>query len=38
MRKDEIIRKLQEDIQRKNLTIQKYEELLNQQRKDLFGK
>ena len=38
MRKDEIIRKLQEDIQRKNLTIQKYEELLNQQRKELFGK
>jgi len=38
MRKDEIIRKLQEDIERKNLTIQKYEELLNQQRKELFGK
>ena len=38
MRKDEIIRKLQEDIERKNLTIQKYEDLLNQQRKELFGK
>ena len=38
MRKDEIIRKLQEDVERKDLTIQKYEELLNQQRKELFGK
>ena len=38
MRKDEIIRKLQEDCQTKELTIQKYEDLLNQQRKELFGK
>ena len=38
MRKDEIIRKVQEDVERKDLTIQKYEELLNQQRKELFGK
>ena len=38
MRKDEIIRKLKEEIDIKDLTIQKYEELLNQQRKELFGK
>ncbi len=38
MRKDEIIIKLKEEIDIKDLTIQKYEELLNQQRKELFGK
>ena len=38
MRKDEIIQKLQNDIEKKDLSIKKYEELLNQQRKELFGK
>ena len=38
MRKDEIIRKLQDDVEKKELAIKKYEELLNQQRKELFGK
>ena len=38
MRKDEIIRKLQDDVDKKELAIKKYEELLNQQRKELFGK
>ena len=38
MRKDEIIRKLQDDVDKKDLAIKKYEELLNQQRKELFGK
>ena len=38
MRKDEIIRKLQDDVEKKDLAIKKYEELLNQQRKELFGK
>ena len=38
MRKDEIIRKLQDDVEKKDLAIRKYEELLNQQRKELFGK
>ncbi len=37
MRKDEIIKKLQEDNNLKDLTIQKYEEMLNQQRKEFFG-
>ena len=38
LRKDEIIRKLQDDVEKKDLAIKKYEELLNQQRKELFGK
>ena len=38
LRKDEIIRKLQDDVDKKDLAIKKYEELLNQQRKELFGK
>ena len=32
------IKKLQEDNNLKDLTIQKYEEMLNQQRKEFFGK
>lgn len=36
--RDEIIKKLQDEIQFKEITIQKYEEMLNQQRKEFFSK
>ena len=35
-RKDEMIKKLQEDSQMKDISIQKYEELLAKQRKELL--
>lgn len=34
--KEEVIKKLEEDLQYKNLTIQKYEEMLSRQRKELL--
>ena len=36
--KDDIIQKLQEDVELKDITIQKLEEMLNKQRQELFGK
>ena len=37
-RKDEIIMKLQLDNQTKQITIEKYEEMLNRKRKEIYGK
>ena len=37
-RKDEIIMKLQQDNQNKQITIEKYEEMLNRKRKEIYGK
>ena len=38
MRKDEIIMKLQLENQTKQVTIEKYEEMLNRKRKEIYGK
>ena len=38
MRKDEIIMKLQLENQTKQITIEKYEEMLNRKRKEIYGK
>ena len=38
MRKDEIIMKLQLENQTKQVTIEKYEEMLNRKRKEMYGK
>ena len=37
-RKDEIIMKLQQENQTKQITIEKYEEMLNRKRKEIYGK
>ena len=37
-RKDEIILKLQQENQTKQVTIEKYEEMLNRKRKEIYGK
>ena len=37
-KKDEIIMKLQLDNQTKQITIEKYEEMLNRKRKEIYGK
>ena len=37
-RKDEIIMKLQQENQTKQVTIEKYEEMLNRKRKEIYGK
>ena len=37
-RKDEIILRLQQDNRTKQVTIEKYEEMLNRKRKEIYGK
>lgn len=35
--KEDIIQSLQSEVETKEITIKKYEEMLNQQRKEFFG-